>query len=52
MKLMIKLENKPYSERIERIKGRLQGDLLKFDLKDRTFSPANVLQGLVLGSGK
>lgn len=48
MKLMIKLENKPYSESIERIKS----DLLKFDLKDRPFSPANVLQGPVLGSGK
>lgn len=49
MKLMIKLENKPYNERI---KGRLEGDLLKSDLKDKTFSPANVLQSPMLGSGK
>lgn len=52
MKLIIKLENKLHSERVERVKGRLEGDLLKFHLKDRTFSLPNILQGPVLGSGK
>lgn len=37
---------------LEKIMGRLEGDLLKFHLKDRNFSPPNILQGPVLGSGK
>lgn len=37
---------------LDKITGRLEGDLLKFHLKDRTFSPPDILQGLVLGSGK
>lgn len=41
MKLMINLENEPDSERIERIKGRLEGDLLKFEGQNFQFSKCN-----------